>query len=134
MSAHCFIPILKVEDFTRLLMEPCIHSSFKTNLIDSRFQYLALNIDDSLKQIEKKLERQTWPNKLNFFPFNLKFIQRSCLRLFEFLFRDEKHARMHIIRIVQSLKAINQDLFITLDHLLLEQKKMRADIEMMQNQ
>lgn len=131
-ETHCsslFLPKIEIETFKKALLTPLDdQSSFKDHLIQSKFNLLAAEIEDSVKKVEQILQpRSVWPKKLNFFPFNFKFLQRLVLRIYEVLFREQRQAKLQLLRITQNLLSINQELILCVNHLLKNQKYMQNE-------
>jgi hypothetical protein len=51
--------------------------------------------------------RARWPARLNFFPFSLKPIQRTCLRTLAWLFRDQQAFNGALTQALRETIAVN---------------------------
>ncbi len=55
--------------------------------------------------------RAKWSGRLSFFPFTLRPVQRFCLKLLAFVFRDQRHVNFEIVAALREAVAINRHLY-----------------------
>jgi flagellar motility protein MotE (MotC chaperone) len=51
--------------------------------------------------------RNRWPARLNFFPLNLKPLQRFCLRALAWLFRDQQAYNAALVQALREIVTVN---------------------------
>ncbi|MDZ7962342.1 MAG: class I SAM-dependent methyltransferase [Aulosira sp. DedQUE10] len=70
------------------------------------------NLKDLLNNAELRARPRTqWPEKLNFFPFNLSLkLQNFILKCINFLFRDQREVNFNLIIALRESVALNQQL------------------------
>jgi len=61
--------------------------------------------------------RSRWPARLNVFPFNLRVVQRFCLRALGWLFRDQQAYNVAVLQALREMVTVNARLHALLREL-----------------
>jgi SAM-dependent methyltransferase len=125
MQNSIFTPNLSIETLKNELLKASINDDEVVNF-RLRLNALISNIDYSLTKIEQSLQpRKNWPNKLRFFPFNLKIVQKLALRAYELLFREHRDAQIQMHKVSQNLLVLNKELLQFINTFLEQKEKNR---------
>ncbi|MBN3891022.1 MAG: class I SAM-dependent methyltransferase [Nostoc sp. JL31] len=86
--------------------------NLQSNLDTSKLKLSISNIEAFLKNAEShSIVRTKWPDKLNFFPFNLSAkLQKLIIKIINFLFKDQREVNFNIINSLQESVALNYQL------------------------
>ncbi|WP_375475395.1 methyltransferase domain-containing protein [uncultured Nostoc sp.] len=81
----------------------------KSNLDTSKLKLSISYIENFLKHAESRSNVRTkWPDKLNFFPFNLSAkLQKLILKIINFAFKDQREVNFNIISSLKESVALN---------------------------
>ncbi|MBN3927611.1 class I SAM-dependent methyltransferase [Nostoc sp. NMS4] len=87
-------------------------NNLQPNLDTSKLKLSISNIEAFLQNAESRsIVRTKWPDKLNFFPFNLSAkLQKLIIKILNFLFKDQREVNFNIINSLKESVALNYQL------------------------
>jgi hypothetical protein len=81
-------------------------------VLDGKTALDALALEGHIQSAARLAEvRAKWSGRLSFFPFTLQPVQRFCLKLLAFVFRDQRHVNFEIVAALREALAINRGLY-----------------------
>jgi len=81
-------------------------------VLDGKTVIDTLAIEGHIQSAARLAEaRAKWSGRLTFFLFTLRPVQRFCLKVLAFVFRDQRHVNFEIVAALREAVAINRRLY-----------------------